>query len=140
CSFMLSSRNRQRLEAFLHASDLHWLLDGDRGQRHTPLSRLLPGRVPGPPPRPLAGRRWQAAQLRLHAGGPPSAALQAEPAGTSQPLLLVSHRALPTGPPLQLELPGAATQPPRGVTLEALPQAGHASGLVHAYRARPAPL
>ncbi len=107
---------------------------------HTPLSRLLPRRVPGPAPHPLAGRQWNAVQLRRHPGAAPLAALVAEAQDADEQPLILSYTALPTQWPLQMQVFRRSAVPHRGVKLEPLALADDPGGRFHAYRALPAPL
>ena len=46
------------------------MLNGYTDQVHTPMSRLLPGTVPGPGPNPLVHVRWNAGLVRVERDGP----------------------------------------------------------------------
>lgn len=140
CSFSTASAGRHRLEAFLYGSDLQWHVNGLSDQQHTPLSRWLPARVAGPRPHPLAERRWNAAQLRLHPDAPPLAALSAGADDAERAPLVIGYAPLPTDRPLQMEVHRRTVVAPRGVRLEPLSLGPAADGFVHAYRALPAPL
>jgi cellulose synthase (UDP-forming) len=148
CSFNTATRGRHRLEAFLFGSDLQWHVNGYTDQVHTPLSRLLPRWVPGPQPHPLADRRWNAVQLRVHARATPMAALvSAADAGDGDgdgdgdgETLVIGYVALPTDRALEMQVFRRTAAPHQGVRLEPLALGGAASGFVHAYRALPAAL
>jgi cellulose synthase (UDP-forming) len=140
CSFDTTAEGRHRLESFLFGTDLQWHVNGYTDQVHTPLSRLLPRQVPGPAPHPLAGRRWNAAQLRRHPAAAPLPALVAEPDTADEQPLILSYAALPTQHAMQLQVFRRSEVPHRGVRLEPLALANDASGLFHTYRAQPAPL
>ena len=140
CRFDTTAEGRQRLESFLFGTDLQWHVNGYTDRVHTPLSRLLPRQVPGPAPHPLAGRRWNAAQLRRHPAAAPLPALVAETDDADEPPLILSYTALPTQHALQLQVFRRSTVPHRGVRLEPLALGNGADGLFHTYRAQPAPL
>jgi len=140
CSFSTATKGRHRLEAFLFGSDLQWHVNGYTDQVHTPLSRLLPRWVPGPQPHPLADRRWNAVQLRVHPRATPMAALvSATDAGNDEPLV-ISYAALPTDRALEMQVFRRTAAPNQGVQLQPLALGNAATGFVHAYRALPATL
>lgn len=140
CAFHTATAGHHRLEAFLFGSDLQWHVNGYTDQAHTPLSRVMPRQVPGPRPHPLAERRWNAAQLRVHPGAAPLAALTAAPGADGDAPLVMSYTALPTNRPLQMDVHRRSVVPPRGVQLEPVSLGPAADGFLHAYAAQPAAL
>lgn len=131
-SFSTTAEARQRLERFLYGSDLQWHVNGYSDQVHTPLSRLLPRRVAGPRPHPLAGRQWNSAQLRIEATAPAEAALVATTPGGAE-RLLISYRPLPQQQPLLLDTFRRTDAPREAVQLQRV-ELDAPGAMLHAYR------
>lgn len=136
CSLITSIEAQMRLERFLFGSDLQWLINGLTDQIHTPLSRLLPGRVAGPAPQPLAGHRWNSAQLSGPPGTPPHAAL-ASLAGNGDRLVL-SYAPLAQDQTLLLDIFARTHSAPEAVRLTQIEHVEASS--LYIYRASPAPV
>jgi cellulose synthase (UDP-forming) len=136
CSLITSVEAQTRLEGFLFGSDLQWLVNGLTDQIHTPLSRLLPRWVAGPPAQPLAGRQWNCAQLRAEGGAKPQTALIST-ADCSERLVL-SYAPLVENRTLALDVYARTESAQEGVSLERLNIVEAAS--LYIYQASTAPL
>lgn len=63
CTMNVSPADQDRISAFLYGSDLQWRLNEFSEQNRTPLSRLMPRRMPGGTDGKLTSLRWSAARL-----------------------------------------------------------------------------
>ena len=137
CRFETNAENARRLETFLFGTDLQWHVNGYTDQAHTPLTLLLPERIAGPRPQPLANERWNAARLIAEDDEDLSfAVLAAHTDDTAA--LIASYSELPTGRDLTLQVHRRTEAPLRRVQLQPLPLDPSAEGIIHAYRALPA--
>lgn len=134
--FSTSQEGREQLESFLFGSDLQWVLNGYTDQVHTPLSRVLPQRVTGPGPNPLAQARWNAGTARVDRLGPAESVLISAPSVDAESSFVVSHNALPLGRELILDVSRRTDAPSCSVRLERLALDGPGGGdvAVFAYR------
>jgi cellulose synthase (UDP-forming) len=55
--------DQKRIDRFLFGSDLQWVVNGYSDQADTPLSRLIPGQVPGARRPAFLDTQWNAAEL-----------------------------------------------------------------------------
>lgn len=131
CSLITSVEAQIRLERFLFGSDLQWLINGLTDQIHTPLSRLLPHWVAGPPAQPLAGHLWTSAQLRTEPKAPPQPALVSLSGNGDR--LVLSYVPLAEDQALMLDVFARTTTAQEGVRLERVDIVESAS--VYIYRA-----
>nr|ART39846.1 J120 [uncultured bacterium] len=136
CSLITSVEAQIRLERFLFGSDLQWRVNGLTDQVQTPLSRLLPRWVSGPPSQPLAGRRWNSAQLRVLPDAAPMAVLLSAPGNGER--LVLSYTVLAQNQPLLLDVFRRTAAVRETVQLEAIE--GGADGQLHVYRAVAMPM
>lgn len=93
----------QRIEQFLYGSDVQWVLNGYTDRVHTPLSRMLPGSIPGPIESPFGEVHWSGCSSRLAGGGPVKWMLMSTP-GPDQVEYVVSHDVLPEGKPMEFKV------------------------------------
>ena len=96
----------------------------------------MPGRVAGPAPQPLAGHRWNSAQLSGPPGTPPHAAL-ASLAGNGDRLVL-SYAPLAQDQTLLLDIFARTHSAPEAVRLTQIEHVEASS--LYIYRASPAPV
>ncbi|CAM5785711.1 cellulose synthase (UDP-forming) OS=Rhizobacter sp. Root404 OX=1736528 GN=ASC76_12450 PE=4 SV=1 [Rhizobacter fulvus] len=122
--FSTSAEGRDRLEGFLFGSDLQWVLNGYTDQVHTPMSRWLPGIVPGPGPNPLVNVRWNAGLVRVERDGPAEPVLLSAEGSTGGEAYIVSHHALPEQRDLILDVSRRIDAPARAVRLAPLALSG----------------
>lgn len=66
CTMEVSQADRDRISAFLYGSDLQWRLNDFSEQNRTPLSRLMPRRMPEGMDDKLSSLHWSAARLDGH--------------------------------------------------------------------------
>lgn len=131
CSLITSVEAQIRLERFLFGSDLQWRVNGLTDQAETPLSRLLPRWVSGPPSQALAGRRWNSAQLRVLPDAAPMAVLLSAPGDGDR--LVLSYTVLAQNQPLLLDVFRRTAALREAVQLETIDSG--ADGQLHVYRA-----
>ncbi|HWH81696.1 MAG TPA: glycosyltransferase [Burkholderiaceae bacterium] len=140
CRFTTSDEGRERIESFLFGSDLQWLLNGYTDRVHTPLSRWLRGSIDGPLANPVSGLRWNAAEVRVDAGGPVEPVLTSAVGADAHEHFVVSHNALPERRDLMLDVYRRTDAPTRSVRLQPVAltgPAGHAVSGVYLYRVEP---
>jgi cellulose synthase (UDP-forming) len=98
-----NARDEQRIERFLFGSNMQWLVNGYCDQSGTPLSFLLPARVPGPHRSAFRGVHWNAAEVTGPDGRPAQALLSFTTATPARHVWLLSFIQLPENQPLRLQ-------------------------------------
>jgi cellulose synthase (UDP-forming) len=114
-----SAGDQQRIERFLFGSNMQWLMNSYSDQTETPLSRLLPARVPGAHPAAFGDVCWNAAEVTDADGRSIQALLSVATATPVQNVWLLSFTRLPEYQPLRLECFHRSEVAPQMVQLQA---------------------